>query len=369
MDNLLDNIQEILLMGPGPSCVPSSVSQAMAKPTIGHLDPYFIKIMDAIKDRLRTVLNTENELTIPMSGTGSSGMEACFVNLVEKGDPVLVIKNGVFGMRMEDVATRLGADVDTLEFEWGTPVRIDQVQAKLAEKTYSIVAVVQAETSTGVLNPVPEIGELLQGSDTIYLVDAVTSMGGMEIRMDAWGIDALYSGTQKCLSCPPGLAPLSFSPKAVAKLEARQTKVPNWYLDLTLIKSYWKGASRAYHHTAPINMHYALYQALQVILEEGLDKVYARHLENHRRLVQNLEAMGLEMLVDTKDRLPMLNSVKVPSGVDEAAVRSNLLTRHKIEIGAGLGPLAGKIWRIGLMGHTARPENVDRLIFALKAEM
>mgnify|MGYP006276489419 FL=1 len=369
MQNLLDDIQEVLLMGPGPSCVPPSVSQAMAKPTIGHLDPYFIQIMDSIKERLRTLLNTANELTIPMSGTGSAGMEAAFVNLIEKGDPVLILKNGVFGMRMEDVATRLGADVDVLEFEWGTPVLADQVQTKLKEKHYAIVAVVHAETSTGVCNPVAEIGKLLQGSQTIYLVDAVTSLGGLEMRMDDWGIDALYSGTQQCLSCPPGLAPLSFSPKAMAKLESRQTKVPNWYLDLTLIMSYWKGASRAYHHTAPINMHYGLYQALQLILEEGLDAVYARHLENHKLLVQGLADMGLEMLVDPDYRLPMLNSVKIPPGVDEAQVRGNLLKKHKIEIGAGLGPLAGKIWRIGLMGHTARPENVERLLTALRAEL
>jgi alanine-glyoxylate transaminase/serine-glyoxylate transaminase/serine-pyruvate transaminase len=296
-------------------------------------------------------------------------METCYVNLVEKGDPVLVIINGVFGMRMQDVAGRLGADVDTLEFEWGTPVVVEDVKAKLAEKNYRIVAVVHAETSTGVCNPVAEIGSLLKGSETIYLLDAVTSMGGLEIRMDDWGIDALYSGTQKCLSCPPGLAPLSFSEKAIAKLEARKTKVPNWYLDLSMIISYWKGASRAYHHTAPINMNYALYQALQLILEEGLDAVYARHMENHRLLVKGLEDLGLEMLVAPEYRLPMLNSVKVPDGVDEAGVRANLLNAHKIEIGAGLGPLAGKIWRIGLMGHTARPESVDRLLTTLKSEL
>ena len=369
MENLLDGIQEVMLMGPGPSCVPQPVYDALAKPTIGHLDPYFIKIMDSIKEGMRTVLNTQNQLAIPMSGTGSSGMEACFVNLVEKGDPVLVIINGVFGLRMKDVAERLGAEVDTLEFEWGAPVLLEDVKAKLAARDYAIVAVVHAETSTGVCNPVAEIGELLKGKDAIYLVDAVTSMGGMEIRMDDWGIDALYSGTQKCLSCPPGLAPLSFSEKAVAKLEARKTKVPNWYLDLSMIISYWKGAKRAYHHTAPINMHYGLYQALQLILEEGLDKVYARHMENHRLLVKGLEELGLEMLVAPECRLPMLNSVKVPAGVDEAQVRANLLNRHHIEIGAGLGPLAGKIWRIGLMGHTARPENVARLMAALKSEL
>ena len=366
MNNLLDGIEEVLLMGPGPSCVHDKVYEALGKKTIGHLDPYFIRIMDAIKSQLRTLLGTENTLTIPMSGTGSSGMEACFVNLVEKGDPVLILINGVFGMRMQDVAQRLGAEVDVLEFEWGTPVQQDAVKEKIGTKTYKIVAVVHAETSTGVKNPVAEIGELLTGSDSIYLVDAVTSLGGMEIAMDAWGIDALYSGTQKCLSCPPGLAPLCFSPKAVAALESRQTKVPNWYLDLSMIIQYWKGATRAYHHTAPINMHYGLYQALQLILGEGLDNVYRRHETNHERLVQGLEEMGLSMLVAPESRLPMLNSVKIPEGIDEAAVRSRLLKEEKIEIGAGLGPLAGKIWRLGLMGHTARPENVDRLLQALK---
>ena len=366
MENLLNGIEEVLLMGPGPSCVHDAVYAALGKKTIGHLDPYFIRIMDAIKSQLRTLLGTENTLTIPMSGTGSSGMEACFVNLIEKGDPVLILINGVFGMRMQDVAQRLGADVDTLEFEWGTPVIVDAVKEKFGAKAYKVVAVVHAETSTGVANPIAEIGELLKGSEAIYLVDAVTSLGGMQICMDAWGIDALYSGTQKCLSCPPGLAPLSFSAKAVKALESRKTKVPNWYLDLTMIIKYWKGATRAYHHTAPINMHYGLYQALQLILEEGPENVYRRHLTNHEKLVQGLEKMGLAMLVAPASRLPMLNSVKVPAGVDEAAVRSTLLKEYKIEIGAGLGPLAGKIWRIGLMGHTARPENVDRLLDALK---
>jgi alanine-glyoxylate transaminase/serine-glyoxylate transaminase/serine-pyruvate transaminase len=308
MENLLDGIEEVLLMGPGPSCVHDKVYEALSKKSLGHLDPYFIRIMDAIKADLRTLLNTENTLTIPMSGTGSAGMEACFVNLIEKDDPVLILINGVFGMRMQDVAQRLGANVDTLEFEWGTPVVVDPVKTKIAGKHYKIVAVVHAETSTGVKNPVAEIGELLNGGDTIYLVDAVTSLGGMPIDMDAWGIDALYSGTQKCLSCPPGLAPLSFSEKAVAALDARKTKVPNWYLDLSMIMKYWKGATRAYHHTAPINMHYGLYQALQLILEEGLDNVYQRHLRYHYQLVEGLEGLGLSMLVAPGSRLPMLNS-------------------------------------------------------------
>lgn len=367
MENLLDGIEEILLMGPGPSCVHDRVYAALGKKTLGHLDPYFIRIMDAIKADLRTLLNTGNTLTIPMSGTGSAGMEACFVNLIEKGDPVLILVNGVFGTRMQDVAERLGADVDTVTFEWGQPVTVDRVQAQVAKKPYKIVAVVHAETSTGVKNPVEEIGALLKGSDTIYLVDTVTSLGGLDIQVDDWGIDALYSGTQKCLSCPPGLAPLSFSDKAVKALENRKTKVPNWYLDLTLIMQYWKGATRAYHHTAPINMHYGLYQALRLILEEGPDKVYERHMTCHKALVSGLEELGLSMLVAPDSRLPMLNSVNVPDGVDEAAVHRALLTEHHIEIGAGLGPLAGKIWRIGLMGHTARQENVERLLGALTA--
>jgi len=289
MSNLLDGIEEVLLMGPGPSCVPPQVYEAIGKKTLGHLDPYFLEIMDELKERLRTLLNTKNNLTVPISGTGSAGMEACFVNLVEPGDRVLILINGVFGMRMREVASRLGAEVDALEFTWGTPVVVDDVAKKLKEKAYRIVAVVHAETSTGVRNPVAEIGALLKGTDTIYLVDTVTSLGGIEVRMDDWGIDALYSGTQKCLSCPPGLAPLSFSEKAMAKLGARKTKVPNWYLDISLIAAYW-GQNRVYHHTAPVNMTYALYQALLLILEEGPEKVFKRHLDTHLLLVKGLEA-------------------------------------------------------------------------------
>jgi alanine-glyoxylate transaminase/serine-glyoxylate transaminase/serine-pyruvate transaminase len=366
MKNVLEGIENITLMGPGPSCVDPSVLNAMAKSTLGHLDPSFIKIMDAMKDQMKTLLHTRNELTLPVSGTGSAGMECCFVNLVEKDDSVLILINGVFGMRMQDVATRLGAQVDTLEFEWGTPVLVDAVKEQLAKKTYKIVAVVHAETSTGVKNPVDEIGGLLKGSDAIYLVDAVTSFGGIEIALDDWGIDALYSGTQKCLSCPPGLAPISLSDKAVNAIKQRKTKVPNWYLDLTMIMNYWEGATRAYHHTAPINMLYGLYQALYLVLEEGEAAVYKRHMDNHLLLAEGLKKMGINMLVDESCRLPMLNSVYIPEGADDAGVRSALLKDHKIEIGAGLGPLAGKIWRIGLMGHTARPENVEKLLGALK---
>lgn len=365
MKNLLDGIEEIMLMGPGPSCVPPEVYSALSRKTLGHLDPYFLDIMEELKVMLRRILNTGNTLTIPISGTGSAGMETVFVNLVEPGDKVLILLNGVFGLRMQDVAGRLGAQVDVLEFPWGTPVTLEAVEKKLSQESYRLVAVVHAETSTGVRNPVKEIGQLLKGRDSLYIVDTVTSLGGIEVRIDDWNIDALYSGTQKCLSCPPGLAPLSFSEKAMAKLSGRKTKVPNWYLDLTMIANYW-GQNRVYHHTAPINMLYGLYQALFLILEEGPEKVFARHLENHKELVKGLEGLGLKMLVEESFRLPMLNAVCLPEGIDELAARKRLRQEFKIEIGGGLGPLAGKIWRIGLMGHTARKENVDRLITALK---
>lgn len=365
MKNLLEGIEEILLMGPGPSCVPPEVYTALSRKTLGHLDPYFLNIMDELKDMLRCIMNTGNNLTIPISGTGSAGMEACFVNLVEPDDKVLIIKNGVFGVRMQDVAGRLGANVDALEFPWGTPVALEEVAKKLRQESYRIVAVVHAETSTGVKNNVAEIGTLLKGSDTIYLVDTVTSLGGIEVRMDDWNIDALYSGTQKCLSCPPGLAPLSFSDKAMAKLNKRKTKVPNWYLDISLIANYW-GTNRVYHHTAPVNMIYGLYQALLLIFEEGPEKVFQRHMDSHLALVHGLKELGLKMLVDEPYRLPMLNGVFVPDGIDEVIVRKRLRSEYKIEIGSGLGPLAGKIWRVGLMGHTARKENVARLITALR---
>lgn len=366
MENLLNGIEEVLLMGPGPSCVSEEVYEALSRKTLGHLDPYFIKIMDGIKTQLQTLLETENSLTIPISGTGSAGMECAFVNLVEPGDAVLVLQNGVFGIRMAEVASRLGAVVDVLEFEWGTPVLVESVQQQLETKNYKLVAVVHAETSTGVSNPVQEIGELLSGLDALYLVDAVTSLGGMEVSMDTWSIDALYSGSQKCLSCPPGLAPVSFSPRAVDVLMNRKSKVPNWYLDLSLIVNYWEGEKRAYHHTAPVNMLYGLYQALYLIFQEGPEAVYRRHRETHEMLVAGLKSLDLEMLVEEACRLPMLNAVKIPEGVDEADVRRRLLADYKIEIGSGLGPLAGQIWRIGLMGHTARPENVERLLGALR---
>jgi alanine-glyoxylate transaminase / serine-glyoxylate transaminase / serine-pyruvate transaminase len=369
MKNALDAVNETLLMGPGPSCVPAEVYAALGQPTIGHLDPRFLAIMNEIKIMLQKAMGTANRVTFPISGTGSAGMEACFVNLVERGDRVLVLANGVFGGRMVDVATRLGANVDALEFPWGTPVLLDAVKDKLSQGRYKIVAVVHAETSTGVRNPVAEIGELLKGSGALYVVDTVTSLGGIEVKMDEWGVDAMYSGSQKCLSCPPGLAPLSFSERAVDALSRRATKVPNWYLDVSMIMKYWEGASRAYHHTAPINMLYGLCRALELLFEEGLDQARARHLQCHKQLVRGLREQGLEMLAEAGCRLPMLNSVRCPAGIDEARVRARLLENHGIEIGAGLGPLAGKIWRVGLMGHTARPQNVQRLLDALAAEL
>jgi alanine-glyoxylate transaminase/serine-glyoxylate transaminase/serine-pyruvate transaminase len=365
----LQAIQETLLMGPGPSCVPPQVYDALARPTIGHLDPAFIEIMDTIKAMLKQLFQTDYELTIPMSGTGSSGMETCFVNLVEPGDRVLVLINGVFGMRMQDVATRLGARVDTVEAEWGTVVDVDAVKAKLDGGAYDIVAVVHAETSTGVCNPVDRIGRMVNETDALYLVDAVTSLGGMPVDVKGWAVDAVYSGTQKCLSCPPGLAPVSFSPKAMEKLTHRKSKVPNWYLDLTMITNYWQGATRAYHHTAPVNMLYALHAALQCILDEGLPNVFERHRQAHQQLKSGLAELGIEFLVKEEHRLPMLNAVIIPDGIDDAGIRMKLLKKHRIEIGAGLGPLAGKIWRIGCMGHTARRENIDRLLSALGREM
>ncbi len=368
MTNLLEDIDEILLMGPGPSCVHPEVYKALSRFTLGHLDPHFIKIMDQIQVLLQKILNTNNRLTIPISGTGSAGMETCFVNLIEPEDKVLILINGVFGKRMREVATRLGADIDSIEFEWGTPIDPKQVKEKLVSNSYNLIAMVHAETSTGVKNPVEEISHIIRNTESLFLVDAVTSLGGIEVRVDDWGIDALYSGSQKCLSVPPGLAPVSFSEKALLKIKNRKTRVPNWYLDMSLIGEYWqKDHKRAYHHTAPINMLYALYQALLLFFEEGAEKVFQRHAECHNKLKAGLEELGLKLYVEDKYRLPMLNAVSIPESIDEAEVRKKLRLEHKIEIGGGLGPLEGKIWRIGLMGYTAQPENVEKFLAALKS--
>lgn len=366
MKNLLDGVQGTLLMGAGPSSVAPNTYHALSQNTLGHLDPYFIKIMDEVKAGLRTLMGTKNPLTVPLSGTGSIGMEAAFVNMVERGDKILVLQNGVFGQRMVDVASRLGAKVTELAFEWGTPVKLEQVAEELQRNDYKIVAVVYAETSTGVRNPVKEIGEMLKGKDTFLLVDAVTALGGMPVEVDTWGIDICYAGSQKCLSCPPGASPITFSPRAVEHIEKRQHPVPNWYLDMLLLTKYWDGNTRVYHHTAPINMFYGLYQAVLNVLEEGVEDVYARHQSTHEQLVRGISAMGWEMLVDADCRLPMLNAVVVPAGINEAKLRAVLLDEYRTEISAGLGALSGKIIRIGLMGYNAQPHNVEFVLNALK---
>ena len=366
MKNYLDDIQSTLLLGAGPSGVAPSTYNAISRTMLGHLDPYFLQIMAEIKHGLRALMNTENKMTLPLSGTGSIGMEAAFVNTVEHGDKVLILENGVFGNRMEDVASRLGAVVTKEEFEWGTPVRVERVKELLAQDQYKIVAIVHAETSTGVCNPVEEIGQLVHESGALYLVDTVTSLGGIPVEIDKWKADIVYSGTQKCLSCPPGAAPISFSDAAMEVIQNRKTPVPNWYLDMNMLAKYWRGEARVYHHTAPISMMYALYQSVYNVLEEGTENVFARHRAVHERLVAGLEELGLEMLVEPAYRLPDLNAVKVPEGIDEKKLRADLLNRHHIEISGGLGPLAGKIIRIGLMGYNATPENVDRLLDALR---
>ncbi len=355
-----------VLLGPGPSNCHPSVLEAMSLPLVGHLDPEFLEIMDETQELLREVMKTSNPFTLPVSGTGSAGMETCLCNLVEPGDRVLVCINGVFGTRMADIVERLGGELSTIKAEWGTAFPPDRLEAAVQRTSPKVIALVHAETSTGVLQPLDGLGEIAHRSGALLLVDAVTSLGGSAVETDEWEIDAIYSGTQKCLSCPPGLAPISFSARAVDALEARTTKVRSWYLDMSMVRKYW-GDERTYHHTAPISMIYAFRQALQVVVEEGLEARFERHRNNHRALAAGLEAMGLALLVEPSLRLPMLNAVEVPEGVDDAAVRRALLEDYDIEIGGGLGPLAGRVWRIGLMGHSCRRENVLRVLEALEA--
>lgn len=353
-----------VLMGPGPSDVSTRVLQAMAAPCVGHLDPYFLEVMDEVQQLLRHVFQADHALTIPVSGTGSAGMETCFVNLVEPGDKVLVCVNGVFGTRMSDIVTRIGGELIRLDFPWGRAVDPEAVRKKARETHPDIIAVVHAETSTGACSPLADLSQVARDVEALFLVDMVTSMGGMPVDVSRNWIDAAYSGTQKCLSCPPGLSPITFSPRAVEKLKSRKTPVVSWYLDLGMVGSYW-GKERKYHHTAPINMIYALREALRVIAEEGLESRFTRHRQNHRALVAGLEAMGLSMLVPENERLPMLNTVNIPQGANDARVRSALLNDYRIEIGAGLGDLAGKVWRIGLMGTACTRRNVVLLLSAL----
>lgn len=354
-----------ILMGPGPSDVPARVLQAMSAPCIGHLDPYFLSVMDETQRLLRFLFQTENELTIPVSGTGSAGMETCFVNLVEPRDEVAVCVNGVFGSRMCDIVSRLGGRIIRIDSEWGRAVDPDAVRNAIRGKGPKILAVVHAETSTGACTPLEELSKIAHHAGALFLADTVTSLAGMEVTVDRWNIDAVYSGTQKCLSCPPGLAPISFSKAAVKVLESRKHPVASWYMDMGMVRSYW-GADRTYHHTAPINMIYALREALRIIAEEGLDARFARHQLNHRALVAGLEAMGLFMLVPQSERLPMLNTVRIPDGVDDKKVRGTLLRVFGIEIGGGLGALAGKVWRVGLMGQASSPRNVFLFLSSLE---
>lgn len=355
------------LMGPGPSDVAPSVLQAMSRPLIGHLDPSFVKLMDEVKAMLRQVFYTQNEMTFPVSGTGSAGMEFCFVNLIEPGDGVIIGVNGVFGTRMCDVAERCGAHVTRVEASWGSIITPEQIAKALRQTPRTrLVAIVHAETSTGALTPVDEISKLAHEAGALFLLDTVTSLGGCPVYVDEWGVDAVYSGTQKCLSCPPGLSPVSFSPRALEVASNRKSKVQSWYLDVNLLSSYW-GQERVYHHTAPIAMNYALHEALRLVLQEGLENRWKRHQLNHNLLKRGLAELGLEIVSQNGHQLWQLNAVGVPAGVDEIAVRKRLLADYQIEVGAGLGPLKGKIWRIGLMGETSKKENVDLVLSALKA--
>ncbi len=356
---------ERILMGPGPSDVPRRVLNALASPTLGHLDPAYLAIMDEVRDFMRQVFRTKNELTMAVPGTGSAGMEATVVNLVEPGDEVIICVNGVFGGRMKDVAERSGAKVHAVEAPWGQTIAPAAIaEALAAHPAVKLVGIVHAETSTGAMQPLEEITKLVHDAGALLLVDAVTSLGGVPLDLDALQIDACYSGTQKCLSCPPGLSPVSFSAAAVDRIMSRKTKVQSWYLDMSMLKSYW-GQERVYHHTAPINMTYALREALAMVLEEGLEARWARHQLNYQALRAGLEALGMKYIPEHS--LPSLNAIHVPEGVDEAGVRKRLLNEYDIEIGAGLGPFKGRAWRIGLMGASSTRRHVILVLAALES--
>lgn len=364
------------LMGPGPSDVNPRILEAMSRPTIGHLDPAFVDMMDEMKELLRYAFQTSNALTMPVSAPGSAGMEMCFVNLVEPGDKVIVCQNGVFGGRMKENVERCGATAVMVEDDWGVAVNPQKAEEALkANPDAKILAFVHAETSTGAISDAKTLTALGHQHDCLVIVDAVTSLAGSPLMVSDWDIDAIYSGTQKCLSCVPGLSPVSFSQRAVDVITSRKTKVQSWFLDLNLVLGYWgSGAKRTYHHTAPVNTLYGLHEALVVLQEEGIENSWARHQKNHDALRNGLEAMGLNFVVPEGERLPQLNAVSIPDGVDEAAVRSALLNEYNLEIGAGLGAMAGKIWRIGLMGFASNQTNVlfclgalDAVLSAMKA--
>lgn len=353
-----------VLMGPGPSDIHPRVLRAMAANTVGHLDPYYLQIMDEMQKMLKGLFQTENQMTFAVSGTGSAGMEAAVVNVIEPGDKMVVCVNGVFGGRMADVAQRSGAEVIRVDKPWGQVFSVSDLEAALAQKP-KVLGIVMAETSTGAAQPIPEIAQAVHDAGAMLLVDAVTSLGGMPVEVDAWGIDVIYSGTQKCLSCPPGLAPVSFNQRAMDVILGRKQKVQSWYLDATMLANYW-GSERVYHHTAPINMTYGLYEALRILHEEGLPAVFERHALNHSALKAGLAAIGIEYAADPEHLLPMLNAVRIPEGVNDAAIRGGLLNRFGIEIGGGLGDLKGKAWRIGLMGFASRCNNVLLLLAGLE---
>jgi len=357
------------LMGPGPSDVNPRILEAMSRPTIGHLDPVFVDMMDEMKVLLRYAFQTKNELTMPVSAPGSAGMETCFVNLVEPGDKVIVCQNGVFGGRMKENAERCGGTTVMVEDTWGVAVDPDKVETALkANPDAKIVAFVHAETSTGAISDAKTLAAMAHEHDCLVIADTVTSLGGSPLLVDEWELDAVYSGTQKCLSCVPGLSPVTFNKMAVERVTTRKSRVQSWFMDLNLVLGYWGGGGkRAYHHTAPINTLYALHEALVILQEEGIENAWARHQKNHEALRAGIEAMGLKFVVPEGQRLPQLNAVSIPEGVDEAAVRSTLLREYNLEIGAGLGAMAGKIWRIGLMGYASNPTNVLFCLGALDA--
>jgi len=354
------------LMGPGPSDIHPRVLAAMSRPTIGHLDPKFIDLMDSIKELLKYAFKTENDVTFPISGPGSAGMEACFTNLVEHGDKVLICINGVFGQRMYENVIRNGGVPIVIEDSWGSPIDLNKVEDALKKDTdIKIVAFVHAETSTGVLSDAKTLAQIAQ--DKIIIADTVTSLGGSQLYVDEWGLDAVYSGSQKCLSAPPGLSPVTFSKKAIEKIRSRKSKVNSWFLDLNLVLNYWNGdQGRSYHHTVPVNSLYALHESLVLLKEEGLENAWKRHQDLSKYLESQLKALGLEYLVDEAHRIPQLNAIKIPDGVDEKHLRTTLLEQYNIEVGAGLGPLAGSILRIGLMGASCTYKNIDYLIKSME---
>jgi len=357
------------LMGPGPSDVYPRVLEAMSRPTVGHLDPSFVTMMDEVKALLRYAFQTDYSLAMPISAPGSAGMEAAFVNLLEPGDKVVICQNGVFGGRMKENAERCGAVPVMVQDDWGKPADPNKVEEALkANPDTKIVAVVQAETSTGALSEVKTIAEIAHAQDCLIIVDSVTALGGSPLKVSEWELDAVYSGTQKCLSCTPGLSPITFSQRAVEVVKQRKKKVQSWFLDFNLILEYWDGgAQRSYHHTAPINALYGLHEALVILQEEGLENAWQRHNHNHRALRAGIEAMGLSFVVEEAYRLPQLNSVTIPEGIPDAVVRKRLLNEYSLEIGAGLGVMAGKIWRIGLMGYASNRKNVLLCLGALDA--